>query len=314
MDERVDRNAAARFIAERYGQSAGAGVAILGGGDWSRAFSFSLDGRDLVVRFGRYQEDFLKDRKAMAFARPELPVPTVLEIGEALGGFYAVSERHSGVFLETLDEQGWRDLLPALLRGLDALREIEFEGGIDWASESDGSNPGWREWLVGSLEDRPGERVSGWRATLKKRPEIEKVFVGAESALRSLLGDCPEARHLLHRDLLNRNVLVTADASRLEAVFDWGCSMAGDFVYEVAWFTFWSPWYPALAAIDFRRLLREHYQSIGVKVDHFDARLRCYELQIGLEHIAYATFTGRDDHQQEIARRTLQIVVGRAVP
>ena len=40
------------------------------------------------------------------------------------------------------------------------------------------------------------------------------------------------------------------DASRLEAVFDWGCSLAGDFLYEVAWFTFWAPWYPALDAID----------------------------------------------------------------
>ena len=122
-DEAVDRLTAARFLAEQYGPNARS-VTELSSGDWSRAFSFRLDNRDLVVRFGRYREDFTRDQKAMAFARPELPVPTVLEVGEALGGFYAISERHFGAFLETLDEREWRNLLPALLLALDALREV----------------------------------------------------------------------------------------------------------------------------------------------------------------------------------------------
>jgi hygromycin-B 4-O-kinase len=308
MDETVDRNAAACFIAERYGLSAAASVAELGGGDWSRAFSFGLDGCELVVRFGRHREDFVKDQKAMALARPELPIPTVLDIGEALGVFFAVSERHFGVFLETLDELGWHNLLPALLRGLDALREIQPQCGVDWLGVCAGSPSEWRQWLVASLEDRPGGRVSGWRPALKERPDIDEVFVAGERKLRSLLWACPDVRHVLHRDLLNRNVLVAGDASRLEAVFDWGCSMAGDFLYEVAWLTFWAPWYPALDAIGFRRIIADHYQSIGLAVEHFDERLSCYELHIGLEHIAYATFTGRNDDQHAIARRTLQLL------
>ena len=312
MDEKIGQNAAARFIAERYGPGAAASVAVLGGGDWSRAFSFRLDGRDLVVRFGRHQEDFLKDQKAMTFARPELPVPKVIEIGEAFGDFYVVSERHFGVFLETLDEHGWRTLLPALLRALDALREIQFPGGVDWMGDSDGSQMGWQQWLVASLEDHSGGRVSGWRTALQKTPDIEKVFITGESVLRSLLFACPEIRCLLHRDLLNRNVLVAEDASKLEAVFDWGCSMAGDFLYEVAWLTFWAPWYPALEAIDFRRIIQDHYERIGLMVEHFDQRLRCYELHIGLEHIAYATFTRRDEDQEAIAHRTVQILESRS--
>jgi hygromycin-B 4-O-kinase len=261
----------------------------------------------LVVRFGRHLEDFLKDEKAMAFARPALPVPKVVEIGEALGGYCAVSERHFGKFLETLGETGWRSLLPSLLLSLDSLREIQFEGGTDWWSGSAGSSQGWRQWLLGSLEDRPGGRVSGWRATLRKQPDSNGVFVAGEAELRSLLWACPEVRHLLHRDLLNRNVLVTDDASRLEAVFDWGCSLAGDFLYEVAWLTFWAPWYPALEALDFRSVIRDHYERTGLEVEHFDQRLACYELHIGLDHIAYAAFTGRDDHLQEIVRRTIAL-------
>jgi hygromycin-B 4-O-kinase len=132
--------------------------------------------------------------------------------------------------------------------------------------------------------------------------------VAGEAVLRSRLPLCPEVRHLLHRDLLNRNVLVAADASRLEAVFDWGCSVAGDFLYEVAWLTFWSPWYPALAALDFRRVVQDHYDAIGLRVENFDERLDCYELHIGLEHMAYAAFTGRADDLRVITDRTRQIL------
>lgn len=311
MDETVGLAAAARFVSERYGTDAGASVLPLGSGDWSRAFSFRLREQDLVVRFGKHQEDFLKDQKVMSYSRPELPVPAVLEVGEGMGGFYAISERYFGVFLETLDEQGWRILLPALLRTLDALREVEFKGGIVWSEEAEesGAPPlGWQQWLVASLEDQPGKRVSGWRTQLQERPEIEEVFASGERALRSLLPVCPETRHLLHRDLLNRNVLVAPDASQVVAAFDWGCSLAGDFLYEVAWLTFWAPWYPALQALDFRQVIHEHYQRTNLVVEHFDERLRCYELHIGLEHIAYAAFTRREEHLDSITSRTRELL------
>ena len=58
---------------------------------WSRAFSFSRDGRELVLRLGCYQEDFLKDQKAMVFARTDLPILTVLDVGEAPGGTIVVN-------------------------------------------------------------------------------------------------------------------------------------------------------------------------------------------------------------------------------
>ena len=75
-------------------------------------------------RFGAWREDFEKDRAAMGFSGPDLPVPRLIEIGEALGGFYAVSERHFGRFLEELGADGFRRIMPSLLRALDAMRRI----------------------------------------------------------------------------------------------------------------------------------------------------------------------------------------------
>jgi aminoglycoside phosphotransferase (APT) family kinase protein len=311
MRQPVGRGEAAGFLAERYAGRA-RDVAELGGGDWSRAFSFRLDGRDLVARFGQYGEDFARDQQAMTLSGPDLPVPRVLETGSALGGAYAISERCFGVFLETLDADRWRRLLPALLRGLDALRDAP---ALDSARAAATAGPAtWREQLQAQLEDRPGQRVSGWRPVLAGSAELDSLFTAGERAISGLLDACPEIRHVLHRDLLNRNVLVTGDGSRLTAVFDWGCYGLGDFLYEVAWFTFWAPWHAGLAAIDFRSAIRSHYRAAGLDVPRFDERLRCYELHIGLTHLAYCTFTGDPGHGLPgIARRTRAILAGAAI-
>jgi aminoglycoside phosphotransferase (APT) family kinase protein len=304
---------AAEFLAGRYAGQA-RDICELGGGDWSRAFSFRLAGRDLVARFGLYGEDFGKDQQAMTFAGPDLPVPEVLETGRALDGAYAISQRCYGVFLETLDEAGWRRLLPALLRGLDTLRQLPAPAAGGTVPRAGGTVPGpagggsWREWLWSGLDDRPGARVSGWTAILAGQPVLSELFGTAQRAFSDLVGACPEIRHVLHGDLLNRNVLVAPDASRLTAVFDWACSACGDFLYEAAWFTFWAPWHAGLAAIDFRSVIRAHYDATGVEVPGFAERLRCYELHIGLTHLAYCAFAGRHDDLRAVAQRTREIL------
>jgi aminoglycoside phosphotransferase (APT) family kinase protein len=306
---RVERAAAESFLAERYEGRASA-VVELRGGDWSSAFSFRVNGRDLVARFGVYREDFDKDRHAMTFARPDLPVPDVIEIGEALSGAYAISVRHLGVFLETLDEARSRRVFPAVLRALDTMRELPVppHSGCGWGADGYAPGRSWPDQLLAGLVDEPGTRVSGWRAQLAASPDLDALFRDAEQAFRSRLDDCPDIRHVLHVDLLNRNVLVSDDARRLEAVFDWGCSLYGDFLYEVAWLTFWAPWHPGLAAVGPEASIRAHYRSIGLDVAAFATRLACYELHIALTHLAYCSFAGRPDDLTAVANRTRRLL------
>ena len=188
------------------------------------------------------------------------------------------------------------------MRGLDTLRRMP--------SSAAGGPAGWRDWLRSGLVDRPGERVSGWAAILAGSAALSELFTAGEREFSSLLGTCPEIRHMVHGDLLNRNVLVAPDGSRLAAVFDWACSVWGDFLYEAAWFTSWAPGHPGLAAIDFGSVIRGHYRATGVEVPRFGERLRCYELHIGLTHLAYCAFAGRDreDDLWAVARRTREIL------
>jgi hygromycin-B 4-O-kinase len=143
---------------------------------------------------------------------------------------------------------------------------------------------------------------------LRQLPHCERIFVEGEACLRSLLPLCPEIRHIVHRDLLNRNALVSFDATKLEAVFDWGCSLAGDFVYEIAWLTFWSPWHPAIQSLSLRQTVPKYYAEFGLEVDNFEKRLSAYELQIGLEHIAYCAFSDRPNDLEEVTRATEQVL------
>ena len=108
---------------------------------------------------------------------------------------------------------------------------------------------------------------------------------------------------MIHSDLIHRNVLVHDD--RITAVLDWGCAMYGDFLYDLAWLTFWSPWHPELRDIDLRSRALAHYDAIGLAVPDFERRMRCCELHIGLAAQAYNAFTGRWDELVSSGRRTL---------
>ena len=114
---------------------------------------------------------------------------------------------------------------------------------------------------------------------------------------------------MLHLDLINRNVLVADDRTRLEAVFDWGCLAYGDFLYDVAWLMFWAPWHPGLAATDIRGAVLDHYATTGFAAENFNERIRCYELHIGVHHLAYNTFVpGREKDLAEIASRLRELI------
>jgi aminoglycoside phosphotransferase (APT) family kinase protein len=296
------------FLVARFDQVV-SNVTLLGEGDWSKAFSFQVGGRDFVVRFGAYGEDFEKDRRAMAFAGPFLPVPNVIEIGEAFGGAFAISERHFGLFLGEIDLESYRRLAPNLLRLFDALRDVRVDqsASAEWPADA-AKHLSWQEWMASSVEDDGNPRVGGWRSELAKDEEIEDLYVRGAKALNSRLVDCPNELHLVHGDLLNRNVLVSDDAQRLEAVFDWGCSVYGDFLYDVAWFTFWAPWNPGLDALGFLDVYTSHVKDIGLEVPDLDERLACYELQIGLSHLAYNTVTNDPAERVLVAKRTEEVL------
>jgi hygromycin-B 4-O-kinase len=304
----IELDRAIEFLGCRFG-SDGSDVAKLGMGVWSKAFAFRRAGRDYVIRFGAHQEDFCKDRLAARYASPALPIPRVVELGEAFGGYYAISERVFGAYIDDVGEIQMRALLPSLFAALDAARLADLAGTSGyggWGADGNAPYPSWRAALLDVAGDRPTDRTHGWHERLKASSVGIGLFQEAYGHLQELAGRVPEERHLIHSDLLHYNVLVEDD--RVTGVLDWGCGMYGDFLYDLAWLCFWKPWYPAWQDIDFRAEALRHYASIGLDVPHFDDRLRCCQLHIGLAGQAYMAYAGNWIDLEDTARHTLDIV------
>jgi hygromycin-B 4-O-kinase len=270
---------ATKFLVEHFSDEI-VGVESLPGGHWSQAYGFRADDRDLVIRFGQHLEDFLKDQRAASLSSKSLPVPEILQIGHALGGHFCISQRVYGEMLDGLDAAGMVRIVPSLLETLDGLRKADPDLLLDAPKNT------WADQLLNVVEET--ERVFGWHNRMLRSPAGMAAYESGLAFLRERVSSLSEANHIVHNDLLHFNVLVSNDS--IVGVIDWGNAIRGDFLYDLAMFSFYSPWYPAMAGINWIVEARNHYDWIGLDVPDMDRRLHCYEVHLGLSGIAYAAF------------------------
>lgn len=268
-------------------------LGLIGAGAWSRCFGYRAGDAEYAIRVGAHVEDFHKDARAAAYASPVLPIPRVFEIGEALGGYYAISQRAYGVPLEQVEADVWCAVVPSLVAALEAMRTADITatpGFGGWDAHGQASSPSWSHHLLAVADDTPALRIHGWRRKLEAgSPAGSAAFAWGYAQLQRVVSDAIP-RGLLHCDLMNRNVLV--DQGRIAAVFDWGCARYGDHLYDLAWFEFWAPWHPNLDVPRLRAALETRWQATGYRPDNLAARLAACYLHIGLDHLAYNAHLG----------------------
>lgn len=306
-DVGVDLVQARSFLAAHFAGEAAA-LELIGEGAWSRCFGFRLGQEALVIRFGKYLDDFQKDQCAYAYAAPGLPVPQVLEIGEAYDGYYAISTRAYGVALESVSASEWLAGVPAVVAALEAMRLATLPAGTGyggWDSNGNASHPSWSGHLLAVAEEAPDSRTFGWRERLRALPEADATFVWGLDLLKDVVTDSAP-RCLIHADLINRNVLVQDGA--ITAVFDWGCSRFGDHLYDLAWFEFWAPWFPNLDIPYLRLALEQQWREAGYVPQDKVARLIACYLHIGLDHLGYNAYFGDHVALAQTAERMRMLV------
>jgi hygromycin-B 4-O-kinase len=216
----------------------------------------------------------------------------------------AVTERAEGQFLAQLPRAEVTEVLPSLLGVLDALGRVpvpESAGFGAWTRNGVGGHRSWKDALLTLETTRP--RIDGWKRRLQEWPETQRAFDEGVERLHRLADHVPSRHDVIHRDLVNRNVLV-ADA-KVTSVFDWGSSMYGDHLYDIAWLTFCASYTTGFDRSEVHRCARAHYAAQGIAPDDFDLRINCYELHIGLGALIYRAFLGEEAHAQSLATKIL---------
>jgi aminoglycoside phosphotransferase (APT) family kinase protein len=194
-------------------------------------------------------------------------------------------------------------------RLLAALRAIKAPAThpVEWHEQALARST-WQEWLTSSLVDDPHHPNHGWRARLAEHPEAERIYRACEDRLVELREACPERRDLVHSDLLYQNVLLSEAGDRVTGVFSWKLSMYGDFLWDVAWCSIFSPWHPGIGALDlFGRTLAAPDLGSADLVDA-EARHAAYMLQIGAHHLCCNENIGEEGHLRDLMARTEQIL------
>lgn len=286
-------------------------LALLGRGAWSRAYRFSLDGREVVARFGSQGEDFAKDRLMARIPHPGVPIPAVLASRVTPWGFVQVAERVSGRFLDDLEAASLGLVMPTLLTVLDALGAVNVPGRTGFGLfNASGRAPygSWAEALLAVGEDDTAGRIHGWRSRLAATPTGPEPFSHAFATLRRLASDLPNESRVVHQDLLHENVFVAGPD--ITGVIDWGNALFGDPLYDVASLLYWLPESPRAKGFDVKPALQQHWEASGLRPYDAGRRLLACQLHIGLEAQAYNAWCGRVDQVERWAARTLEIARG----
>ena len=282
----------------------------LAGGFWSSAFAYRVDADEFVLRLSDMAEGFAIDAAAMRFTSSTLPVPAIVARGRALDLHFAISRRHYGRFVETMPVTAADAVGGALAALLAALRAVpaQVDEGVVWYEPAGANAVTWQAWLRAGLVDNPAARVSGWRAQLAANPQLDALFKRCEARIEQLLPVCPERRDLIHGDLLHQNVLVAEDGRQVTGIFSWKCSVRGDFLFDVAWCTFWGDWHPVIAAADLWR--RTCLATDLKKTDLLDAPARhhCFELCIAASHLGWYAWTGDQQNLVAVAQATERVL------
>lgn len=307
----VDAAATKAFLEQRLGEQI-ASVVTIGAGAWSQAYRFEREGRSWVIRWSDLAENFARDVFAICFAGDELPIPPITDSGHGQLGYFAIAPFVEGSDFEMLPAERLSHLLPSLFGMFRALRRVDLDrlgtsGYGIWDGNGNGLSSSWQAFLLDDKDDSPGSLIRGWKAELAASPYGMGGYRELRARLEPLVAGCPSERRLVHSDLINHNVLAAGD--RITAVLDWGSSLYGDPLWDVAWLAFYEPWYPAFSEINLvARLLDDFIVDPMTNHERIDDRLLCYQLAIGLDSIAY-TASRRDwAHARETTERAFSLL------
>lgn len=272
-------------------------VIWIASGWFSQVFSFKVRETDYIIRLNPYEEDFQKDAFAYQhFARPGLPVPRILQIGQFDRRYcFAISERCPGKALADFEDDIVRQMVPALFETLDTIHRVDVSGFEGWGlrgGDGQGLFGSWPEYLLSLYNQK---FIFDWQALARNTFLERDVFESAFMVFQNLISYCSSEKSLLHGDFGPHNLV--SDGKVITGVLDWADSRLGDYLYDVAYLDYSSE------DIFYIELWQQHTARQGRNEPHFEERIMCYKLHNILNDLAISAIQNKIGYYKRVKKR-----------
>jgi hygromycin-B 4-O-kinase len=292
---KIDAEPVLAFLKKNFDDSISS-IEFIKGGEMSQAFSFQGKAGNFVIRVNKTSRSFYKDEFAHKhFADKEIPIPEIIQIGKFDDSHYfAISRKVEGKHINELTVEEYLETLPDLIRILDAIHAKDisnYSGYGKWDPEGQADFETWKEFIL-SAQNYP-DKENLFETSMLEKEVWEKIF----SKIKELVQFCPEERYLVHGDYSHNNV--RSENEKITGVFDWDGSSYGDFVYDVAWMTFWMKQPEKIRATE----------EIFIKrnIPYFQERLLCYKLRIGITSLSFYAFSQQKEKYDHVKKTLLDM-------
>jgi hygromycin-B 4-O-kinase len=272
-------------------------------GEISQAFSFKTQKNkegelgEFVIRFNTKQDGFAKDVYAYRqFNSLHIPVPAIIKQGKAGRLYYLITEKAEGKIIDEFTKAEIRKIVPALMQALNAIHNFpigETKFG-DWNGKGVAKNDSWKNYLLRFLDRFEKYKNSNGKKILEKKV-VDKIL----EIFKQLIPDCPEERRLVHGDYGFNNLL--SDGKRITGVIDWELGKYGDFLFDVAWLSFWEE------ELDYLSLFKRDYEKRNIFVPKFEQRILCYKLMIGLDALNFYSESEQKEKYEKTKKKIFDL-------
>lgn len=268
-------------------------------GERSQAFSFLSKDSEFVIRVHSKKHGFEKDKYAHDhFNSKSIPIPKTFQIGRIRDKFYySITEKVEGKIIDHFEKDEIRKFIPELINVLDSIHSFdigETQFG-DWGIDGKAPETSWKNYLIKLIEEFENYENKTPENTLLEPDVVQKIL----ARYKQLIDHCSNIRHLVHGDYGFNNLL--SDGEKITGVIDWELSKYGDFLYDVAWLSFWD------TTIDYADIFCKHYQDKNVAVPNFHERILCYKLHFGLGALSFFSDSEQEKSYRWAKERLLKL-------
>ncbi len=300
----IENDLVLEFVKSIYTESANHFEMIVGG-EGSQAYKFDVGDDLYVIRINKHTtEGFKKDEYAWKhFSSIKIPIPKIYHIGKMPNGYsFCISERVNGSTVDSFDDEILDHLKLDLIEVLEAVHSIDIKNSIGfgkWDEYGVGQTQSWRERVLsaGKYLDNDSEMPDIFETTFLEKDLCEKMF----QRMSDLLQFCPEEKHIVHGDPGLGNTL--SDGIKITGLIDWENSLYGDFVFDIAWLSFWS------RKNNVESMYLAYCERIGKKVLNFSERILCYKISIALRTASFYAYSNQETKYIALKEKIAKLLI-----